>query len=175
MLKKEINTKELMNKYEKLYFADSDIKSVNNHPDIYSTKRKQELFENYKTAKKDFEAAAEKLTDAIIAAEGRSRERTITAFDICSILQKYTRKLDITKKAMEGTKITVNINAQSFPKAYKYTPMSTKFKAEFRGGSWRITDIYRDECGEVRVNSQLSEEAKNAAFEKFMQGLTNLY
>lgn len=88
-------------------------------------------------------ASAEKLTAAIKAAEGRATARCITPAMISNALEAVEKRLGIMKKRMEGVKVEIDCNAQDFPKAYKYTPESTFFEATYRGGSWRITDIYR--------------------------------
>ncbi len=106
----------------------------------------------------------EKLEKAIKEAEGRATARTITVSDIMESLRYIEKKLGVPKKALEGCKIYVDINAQDFPKAYKYIPESTHFSAEFVHGSWRITNISR---GQIRKPSKrylvdLTEDAKKA-------------
>lgn len=86
----------------------------------------------------------EKLDAAIKAAEGRATARTITGRGIIDALQTVTDKLDITKKALNGVSVSVDIHAQKFPSAYRYTPESTFFDAVFKSGSWRVTRIYRE-------------------------------
>ncbi len=102
------------------------------------------------------------LNAAIKEAEGKARERKLHYYDIFSYLEKVEQKLSITKKAMEGTEVVINVNAQDFPKAYKWIPESTFFDAIFLRGTWRITRIYRDKCGNVPGLIKLSETAKKA-------------
>lgn len=112
-----------------------------------------------------------KLSDAIKAAEGRAKERTADAVGILSAIGEIEKRLNITKKSLDGVKITVDINAQDFPRAYKYTPNSTIFEAVFRGGKWRITDIYRSRTHAAGRGTvvQLTEAAKAAIIANFAQ------
>lgn len=114
-----------------------------------------------------YNESCKKLEDAIREAEGRATARTITANGIILELLDITEKLHISKKAMNGIKLYCDTNAQSFPGAYKYIPQSTVFKAEFRNGSWRITEVKRDTCGTTRVRIIHSEESKAAILARF--------
>ena len=60
---------------------------------------------------------AEALNKAIKAAEGKSRARTITTKDVVVELSKIEERLGITKKALDGTKVCLDINAQHFANA----------------------------------------------------------
>lgn len=109
-----------------------------------------------------FAAESEALTAAIAAVEGpRVSVRKIDAKDIIDDLIAINNYLGITKKAMKGTTVHVDHNAQAFPGAYKGTPESTQFTAEFTS-AWFITDISRDTCTRRKYNLQLSETAKEA-------------
>lgn len=104
----------------------------------------------------------ETLTPAIKEAEGRATERTIDAAVIIRTLNEVTDTLGISKKAMEGVWVDCNPHAQTFPRAYKYTPMSTQFSAVYKAGSWRLTNIRRDACRNNRIvifHTQTSREA----------------
>lgn len=87
-----------------------------------------------------------KLDAAIREVEGRATARTVSAKKVADELKFVEWNLGIAKKAMEGIKVVACPDAQSFPKAYKYTPMATVFAAVYKGGKWRITDIRREEC-----------------------------
>lgn len=97
-------------------------------------------------ARADLEQAASAVTAAIKAAEGRATVRTITAEDIALYLIEVEKTLALKKAYMNGVSVSVDLNAQAFAKAYKYTPESTQFKAEYKNGSWRLTDVYRNSC-----------------------------
>jgi len=87
------------------------------------------------------------LENAIKEAEGRATLRTIQAKTILIVLNDIDYRFAFaSKKSREGLKINVDYNAQDFPNAYKYTPESTHFTAEYKNGSWRITGVYRDRC-----------------------------
>lgn len=147
---KEINTKNAAAIYAKILQLDKDIsfhsrmaKDYPNSAEYENTictslsARRQDLIS-------DFNAAAEKLTEAIKTAEGRATVRKITAATILDELHTVETRLNIPKKALAGVAVVIDANAQNFPNAYKYTPESTIFRAVYRGGAWRITDIYRD-------------------------------
>lgn len=94
---------------------------------------------------KDFEEAASAALGAVLdEVQKRAKVRTISAGDIVSALYVIEKLLNISKKSMDGVSVTVDLNAQKFPSAYKYTPESTIFTAEYKRGQWRITDICRD-------------------------------
>ena len=112
--------------------------------------------------REQFAAESEKLASVIAEAEGaRVSARKIDVEDIIDDLIEINDYLDISKKAMKGTTVHVDHNAQTFPNAYKGTPESTQFRAEFTS-AWFITDISRDTCTRRKYNLQLSETAKEA-------------
>lgn len=112
---------------------------------------------------------ADKINDAIIAAEGRARVRCISAEGIEKACAKAFDHFDITKKALEGVKISVDIHAQHFPNAYKYTPESTQFCAVYKRGAWYLTDIYRGVCRapSQQFGATLTEAATDAIIRNF--------
>lgn len=107
----------------------------------------------------------DKISQEIKQAEGRATARTITAQDIIDecdrILQRYYG-LGASLESLEGTEIHININAQDFPNAYKYTPESTWFDAVYRGKKWRLTDVTRRTCTNYRGSVDLRETARDA-------------
>ena len=112
---------------------------------------------------------SEKLANEISRVEGRASARTIAPDNIMEALETVEKELGITKKALDGCKISVDYNAQDFPNAYKYTPVSTHFDAEFRSGSWRITDISREKTRRLkeRYHVTLTEEAKREIMQRY--------
>ena len=126
------------------------------------------------TAFEAYQSAALPIMDAITAAEGRATARTIKSAEILEALEAIESKLDISKKAMEGIAATVDINAQTFPNAYKYIPESTHFKARYTRGHWILTDIYRARTSAPgsRYQIELTEAAKAAVIER-MQHFDN--
>lgn len=162
---KAINTKDMLNTFKALQSAQNDLS--------YYTKMGGVKVEEMKTkvadCRRKLEAASAPLTEAIKEAEGKAKERTITAWQVVEMLDKIDRKLDLTKKAMNGITASVDLYAQDVPRAYKYKMMGTRFEAEFKAGSWRITKIWRDEVrrGSQRVYLTLTEDAKAALIEKY--------
>ena len=105
---------------------------------------------------------AEQLIQAIREAEGRrSVVRKIDSLEIIDDLIEIDDYLGLTKKAMKGTTVHVDHFAQKFPGAYKGTPLSTHFTAEFTS-NWFVTAIYRDTCKNRKYDLKLSETAKEA-------------
>lgn len=98
-------------------------------------------------AREAYEIEAARLLGAELdAVQARAKVRTVTPCEIVEALHDLQKHLDIPKKALEGVKVHFDLNAQAFPSAYKYTPESTHVSAEFKGGSWRVYDISREEC-----------------------------
>ena len=126
-------------------------------------------------AKEAYDASLEKckeyldetLIPAIKEAEGRASERTIDAVVIIRTLNEVTKTLGISKKAMEGVWVDCNPHAQTFPRAYKYTPMSTQFSAVFKAGSWRLTNIRRDVCRNNRIVIFHTQASREALIDRF--------
>jgi hypothetical protein len=111
----------------------------------------------------------EELTAELEKVQHRARVRTITAAEVVKACEKYEKRLGITKKAMQGIKITVDINAEDFPNAYKYAPESTVFTAEYARDGWRLVSVQRDYCHRWSnaINANLTEAAKAAIISKF--------
>lgn len=99
--------------------------------------------------------------------QNRCTARTITIKDMEDYLKKAEAKLELPKKYLDGVKVLIDCNAQDFPRAYKYTPMSTYFCATYKSGSWRITDIDRGETEKIPVKIVLTQEAKDQILKKF--------
>lgn len=111
------------------------------------------------------QAHADKITEAIKAAEGRATARTITADDIINECDRQLVRLyglGASLDELDGTEIHVDVNAQDFPNAYKYTPVSTHFRATYSGKKWRLTDVFRDTCRKNRGSVKVPEAAKKS-------------
>lgn len=116
------------------------------------------------------------LSDAIKEAEGRASARCITATDIIDELTAVERGLRIPKKSTVGVSVVVDANAQDFPNAYKYTPTSTWFRAEYTSTGWKVTDIYRGETARynAKYRIKLTDEAKTRIIENYEYGFRNI-
>lgn len=130
--------------------------------------RYRELASNREKA---YRASYKKLENVIDEAEHRCTVRCISVDAICRYLIAVEKRLDITKKAMNGVTVCIDIHAQNFPNAYRGTPESTYFTAEYRNGSWRITDIRR---GGTRrsghgIKITLTEEAQKAVLDRLTE------
>ena len=113
----------------------------------------------------------EKLEKAIEEAQGRATARTVTANEICRILQSVGD--GVAKANLSGTKVHYT-GAQHFPNAYKYRPDSTHWTAENIRGNWYVTDIWRGACpNRTKWNTEVeySEIAKEAILESLSRRL----
>ena len=87
------------------------------------------------------------LDDAIKQAEGRATARTLSATAVLDTLLSIDARFRFAhKKDKNGMVAEIDYHAQDFPRAYKYTPESTQFRAEYKRNAWYITDIRRDTC-----------------------------
>ena len=91
------------------------------------------------------DAANNALSACLDEVQSKCKVRTINALDVVSALFTVEEKLDISKKALDGVSVCIDLNAQDFPNAYKFTPESTVFYATFKGGHWSVTDIRREQ------------------------------
>lgn len=113
----------------------------------------------------------EKIEALIKEAEGRCKERTVTFSSVLKAIECIEYKYrDTKKKNWEGLVINCDVNAQDFPKAYKYTPRSTQFTLTRQGGKWRVSGFHRGICNgsarEYRVE-KMPEELKQNIIEAY--------
>ena len=115
------------------------------------------------------EAANAALKPTLEAVQCRARARLISAEEIPMALLGLERTLGITKKALHGVSVTMDLNAQQFPGAYKGIPESTIVSAVYKSGSWRITDIRRDRtrAPSNAVTVEHTEESRKALLYRF--------
>ena len=99
------------------------------------------------------DANFEAIEKAVAEAEGKATARTISAGEIIYAAEEIEQYLAIPKKALEGTKVSVDLNAQTFPNAYtnRHTPISTHFDLVYTQREWRLERVYR-----ARTNSPLN-------------------
>lgn len=112
----------------------------------------------------------EQLAEAIKAAEGRAKERRISVDDVIDALAEVDERLNIisTRTDAIGTTVHVDVNAQRFPKAYKYVPESTHFFAELKRDGWRIVSISRGKTNgpSGRITIELTAATKARIVER---------
>ena len=89
------------------------------------------------------ETNRQKIEARIDAAQARARERLINYDQLLAAINKIEGKLNITKKALEGTRASVDIHAQDFARAYKYRAESTHVEIIYSGGKWRLISVSR--------------------------------
>lgn len=113
--------------------------------------------------------AMEKLKAELDLVQKRTTARNITVEDIVSALAEVESVLSIPKKSMDGIRVSVDCNAQSFPNAYKYIPESTQFFALYKNGSWRVYNFGRCRvCAPSRrIVIDHTEASKKALLSRF--------
>lgn len=108
------------------------------------------------------------LAAEIHAVEGKASARTLSPWDILKALHRVDKRFSFaTKKDKDGLCVVIDVNAQEFPKAYKYTPMSTQFTAVYKSGTWRVSDIRREVCDKHGVYIMMPEPLKKAVLDDF--------
>lgn len=109
-----------------------------------------------------------KIEKMIKEAEGKARERTIGFYDIFWAINMIESNLGIPKKYMEGIEADVDINAQNFPSAYKYTPKSTQFVMVKKKSGWDLRLVLRHTTRREnhRFQLKLTDMAKEALIKR---------
>lgn len=166
---KEMNLKEIV-KARAAYRTEYD--RLRNFNSIYCERYPDDVArtrEHAEELRKAFDETAVKVNDAIKEVEGKASARLASAADLADALLEIEKKLSITKKAMEGIATYIDVNAQDFPSAYKYRPMSTQFFCEFRNGYWRLKNIVRDDCEKAgqKFRLSLTDAAKDAIIHRY--------
>lgn len=103
---------------------------------------------NLQKAEEAFSDAAAPVTSALDTVQARCTARTITAMEIIKSIEEIEERLNLisTKTDSIGTIADVDINAQDFPAAYKYTPESTQITLERKSSGWVLKYIERNRC-----------------------------
>ena len=121
-------------------------------------------------AAEDRDAVAAKIQPTLDEVQKGARARTIDFGDMLYALGKVEKTIHgagwhkIPKKALEGTEVVIDCNAQTFPNAYKGIPESTFFSCRYHSGKWQVTAFWRGRTVSPRqgIKIKLSESAKAA-------------
>ena len=112
----------------------------------------------------------EAIEKAVAEAEGKATARTILAGDIVYAAAEIEQYLSIPKKALEGTRVSVDLNAQVFPNSYtnRHTPISTHFDLVYIHREWRLERVYRARTNAPlhRYDIALTPEGKQAVLDR---------
>lgn len=141
------------------------IKAIENHW-LDNWKMSELNDERHLNALAVYNSAKEPIEAEIKAAQGRASVRTLTVREIVDAVKRIETELRIPKKYLVGVKATVDVNAQTFPNAYEYTPMSTIFECEYRKSGWFVTNIRRGECRKQRFCLSLTPDAEREIIEQ---------
>ena len=134
----------------------------------YYAKNQKKAIEHRDALLSESSEISKKVYSAIREAEGRATERTLTLSIILDNLIIVENRLDVSKKALNGTKVFADPHAQKFPRAYKYVPMSTHFSAEFENGKWYLLSVDRERCTEGDgLRLILSDSCRSALIDRF--------
>ena len=87
-----------------------------------------------------------KLEQKLNEVQARSQVRTINMEDLKSLSDRLNKHLGIPKKYMDKICVEIDLNAQDFPKSYKYTPQSTIVRCMNKKGNWYVCGIERGIC-----------------------------
>jgi hypothetical protein len=119
----------------------------------------------------------ERIEKALAEAQGRAKERTVNFINILSMPHLLKEEYSISMKALEGCTFECDPNAQDFPGAYKYRPMSTHFTIEVSKGNFKLTGIERTDCwhGGNTVRANLTQEAKDAIIARMLRRPISCY
>ena len=107
------------------------------------------------------------LNSAVDVAENRCSARLIDADDVVCRLIRLEDDLAISKKAMDGIAVIIDPNYGVMPNAYKGVPESTQIRAEYKSGSWRITDVRRAPLRRHEFTVNHTEQSKQALIDRF--------
>ena len=142
---------------------------------LCTLKRAEDPAERYKPTATAAEKAAETVENVnvraaamLAAVQSRATARTITPADMVNALDAVEKRLGISKKALDGCRVDIDINAQTFPCSYKYAAESTQFSAVYMRGGWRVTSVNREKCRapDMRYRVNLTGTAKAAIIDR---------
>lgn len=110
------------------------------------------------------EKNSDRINEAIRKEEGRATARTVTAKDILKAVEDLEHKLGIRKKDMTNITAVIDVNAQDFPRAYKYTPYSTIVVIVRKKSGWNLVNVERDwtRSPKQKYTVKLTPEAERA-------------
>ncbi len=84
---------------------------------------------------------------AIKKAEGRATVRRARHNDLLALLPEIEDRAAILNRAERiGLQVLIDVNAQNFPRAYKYTAESTLVTIEWFATGWFVVGIERGYC-----------------------------
>ena len=117
----------------------------------------------------------QKIEKALDEVQGRCKTRLIDYEDILVELKAVDEQFSkvCTKKGLENTEVLIDVNAQNFPNSYKFSAKSTRFRAVYFKGKWRLMYIGRDFCKSYaqRWHITLSDTAKECILHEYSKDM----
>lgn len=144
-MKKAINMKNICAAADNVTAKDRYVKSCESHPTYFVDVEK--LREELEQAKKAYAEAVSPVRAVLEEVQKRSTVRNITSEDILEAIEDIEKTFGVPKSKLDGVQAEIDVHAQRYPNAYKYTPESTQFTLENRRGVWYLTDVCRDTTG----------------------------
>lgn len=109
----------------------------------------------------------EKIESELELVQKRTSCRNVTIDEIFDVVNDVQKIYKVSKKALNGLTVTVNLNAKKFPGAYKYIPYCTVFKIKFTNVGANLIYIWRDKCDDkVYRVLEFPTDLKDAIIEK---------
>jgi hypothetical protein len=107
------------------------------------------------------------IDNLIIASEIGCKVRKITVqdiFDTTLDILAWLNQYKIPLKVRKGLKFNVDIHAQVFPRAYKYTPESTHFAVEIgsNGKDFYLVQVVRYRTDTKKIRFEVTQAVKDA-------------
>lgn len=170
MLKKKINLKELVAMYREMCLADDDYNykykrlcQSGGHPCVELYRQEYEESKNtYQKKLQDYRmACVEKLGPILKDVQGKATVRTIEPWTIVEEACDIFDRLRVCKKNMDGVKASIDKNAQTFPRTYRFEPMSTVFDIEYgKSATPFLTNVSRIRCRTIEYSITLTDAAR---------------
>lgn len=112
-------------------------------------------------------AGYKELAAQLNTVQKRSRVRTIDIDDAINSLIELEQRLGISKAALEGVSVEIDLNAERFCKSYRGIPESTIFRATYKRG-WRITYLKRAKTKTHIYSVTHTEKSREALVNRFL-------
>lgn len=111
----------------------------------------------------------DRLNAELSAVQHACSARTISVDDIVSACGELEEMLSVPKNALKDVCVHIDINAQDFPSAYKYDPLSTHVYLEHNGKCWCVYNLTRERCTRKYIFIAHTATSKEAIIKRFTE------